>query len=81
MALKRLAHDERFIGAALPGFPGILTPGPAELPFRPHIHSSVPGGASPRSARPDIPAERTAFSVKPSPHLPGALQKRCDRRA
>jgi hypothetical protein len=43
-ALKRLAHDERFLGTHLPGFPGVLHPWGRQLQFHPHIHYIVPGG-------------------------------------
>jgi hypothetical protein len=43
-ARKRLAHDERFIGTALPGFTGVLHPWGRQLPYHPHSHSIVPGG-------------------------------------
>ena len=43
-ARKRLAHEERFIGPNLPGFPGILHPWGRQLQDHPHIHSMVPGG-------------------------------------
>jgi Putative transposase/Transposase zinc-binding domain len=43
-ALKRLAHDARFIGTDLPGFTGILPTWGRQLQYHPHIHSIVPGG-------------------------------------
>ena len=43
-ALQRLAHDARFLGTALPGFPGILPTWGRQLPYHPHLHSLVPGG-------------------------------------
>lgn len=43
-ALKRLAHDERFIGTDLPGFTGILHTWGRQLQYHPHIHYIVPGG-------------------------------------
>jgi hypothetical protein len=43
-ALKRLAHDERFIGTALPGFTGVLHTWGRQLQYHPHIHYIVPGG-------------------------------------
>jgi hypothetical protein len=43
-ALKRLATDERFIGTALPGFPGVLHTWGRQLQYHPHIHYIVPGG-------------------------------------
>jgi hypothetical protein len=43
-ALKRLAHDERFIGTELPGFTGVLHTWGRQLQYHPHIHYIVPGG-------------------------------------
>jgi hypothetical protein len=43
-ALKRLAHDERFIGTDLPGFTGVLHTWGRQLQYHPHLHSIVPGG-------------------------------------
>jgi hypothetical protein len=43
-AITRLANQARFIGTRLPGFTGILPTWGRPLPYRPHIHSSVPGG-------------------------------------
>jgi putative transposase/transposase-like zinc-binding protein len=43
-ALKRLAHEERFIGTNLPGFTGILHTWGRQLQYHPHIHYIVPGG-------------------------------------
>jgi len=43
-ALKRLAHEERFIGTNLPGFTGILHTWGSQLQYHPHIHYIVPGG-------------------------------------
>jgi hypothetical protein len=43
-ARKRLATDQRFIGTALPGFPGVLHTWGRQLQSHPHIHSIVPGG-------------------------------------
>lgn len=43
-ALKRLAHDARGSGTALPGLTGILHTWGRLLPSHPHMHSRVPGG-------------------------------------
>src|SRR5215831_17116987 len=43
-ALKRLAHDERFIGTDLPGFTRVLHTWGRQLQYHPHIHYIVPGG-------------------------------------
>jgi ssDNA-binding Zn-finger/Zn-ribbon topoisomerase 1 len=44
-AMKKLAPDEKFIGADLPGFFGVLHTWGRTLEFHPHIHYIVPGGA------------------------------------
>lgn len=44
-AIKRLVPDEKFIGADLPGFFGVLHTWGRTLEFHPHIHYIVPGGA------------------------------------
>jgi len=44
-AIKKLVPDEKFIGADLPGFFGILHTWGRTLEFHPHIHYIVPGGA------------------------------------
>jgi hypothetical protein len=43
-ALKRLAADERFLGADLPGFTGVLHTWGRQLQYHPHIPYIVPGG-------------------------------------
>jgi hypothetical protein len=44
-AMKKLALDEKFIGADLPGFFGVLHTWGRTLEFHPHLHYIVPGGA------------------------------------
>ena len=44
-AMKKLARDEHYIGADLPGFFGILHTWGRTLEYHPHIHYIVPGGA------------------------------------
>jgi hypothetical protein len=44
-AMKKLVPDEKFIGADLPGFFGVLHTWGRTLEFHPHIHYVVPGGA------------------------------------
>jgi hypothetical protein len=44
-AMKKLALDEKFIGADLPGFFGVLHTWGRTLEYHPHIHYIVPGGA------------------------------------
>jgi Putative transposase/Transposase zinc-binding domain len=44
-ALKKLAPDQKYIGADLPGFFGVLHTGGRTLQYHPHIHYVVPGGA------------------------------------
>jgi hypothetical protein len=43
--LKKLALDEKYIGADLPGFFGVLHTWGRQLQYHPHIHYIVPGGA------------------------------------
>jgi hypothetical protein len=61
-ALKRLARDARFIGTALPGFPGILHTWGRQLQSHPHIHSMVPGGGLSQDRAAWLPS-RANFSV------------------
>jgi hypothetical protein len=61
-ALKRLAKDERFIGTALPGFPGVLHTWGRQLQYHPHIHDIVPGGGLSK-ARPTWCPSRANFFV------------------
>jgi predicted Zn-ribbon and HTH transcriptional regulator len=42
--LKTLACDEKYIGADLPGFFGVLHTWGRKLPYHPHIHYIVPAG-------------------------------------
>jgi len=44
-AIKKLALDQRHIGANLPGFFGVLHTWGRTLQYHPHIHYIVPGGA------------------------------------
>ncbi len=44
-AIKTLTTDPRFIGADRPGFFGVLHTWGRQLPYHPHIHYVVPGGA------------------------------------
>lgn len=44
-AIKKLAQDEKHIGADLPGFFGVLHTWSRTLEFHPHIHYIVSGGA------------------------------------
>ena len=43
--IKKLAADPKYIGADLPGFFGVLHTWGRQLPYHPHIHYIVPGGA------------------------------------
>ena len=60
-ALKRLAHDERCIGTALPGFTGILHTWGRQLQYHPHIHSIVPGGSLSADRSAWLPSRATFF--------------------
>jgi Putative transposase/Transposase zinc-binding domain len=50
-AIKKLALDEHYIGADLPGFFGVLHTWGRTLQYHPHIHYVVPGGALSSSDR------------------------------
>jgi len=43
--IKKLAADQRHIGADMPGFFGVLHTWGRQMPYHPHIHYIVPGGA------------------------------------
>ncbi len=61
-ALKKLAHDARFIGTDLPGFPGILHTWGRQLQYHPHIHYIVPGDGLSKQRDQWLPS-RANFSV------------------
>lgn len=43
-AIKKLAHDPRYIGTDLPGFTGVLHTWGRQLQYHPHVHFIVPAG-------------------------------------
>jgi len=43
--IKKLATDQKYIGADMPGFFGVLHTWGRQMPYHPHIHYIVPGGA------------------------------------
>lgn len=43
--IKKLALDPKYIGGDLPGFFGVLHTWGRQMPYHPHIHYVVPGGA------------------------------------
>ena len=47
--IKMLAADPKYIGADLPGFFGVLHTWGRQMPYHPHIHYVVPGGAFSKS--------------------------------
>jgi hypothetical protein len=47
--IKKLAADPKYIGADMPGFFGVLHTWGRQLPYHPHIHYIVPGGAFSKS--------------------------------
>jgi hypothetical protein len=47
--IKKLALDEKYIGADLPGFFGVLHTWGRQMPYHPHIHYIVPGGGISKS--------------------------------
>lgn len=59
--LKKLARDEKFIGADLPGFFGVLHTWGRQLPYHPHIHYIVPGGALSKSDQRWHPSRKDFF--------------------
>ena len=60
-ALKRLAHDERFIGTDLPGFTGVLHTWGRQLQYHPHIHYVVPGGGLSKDRTTWLPSRANFF--------------------
>ncbi len=61
MALKRLAHDERFLGTNLPGFTDVLHTWGRQLQYHPHIHSIVPGGGLSKDRAVWLPSRANFF--------------------
>lgn len=47
--IKKLAADQKHIGADMPGFFGVLHTWGRQMPYHPHIHYIVPGGALSRT--------------------------------
>ena len=47
--IKKLAADPKYIGADMPGFFGVLHTWGRQMPYHPHIHYIVPGGALSKS--------------------------------
>jgi hypothetical protein len=45
LTIKAFAQDDRWAGGDLPGFFGVLHTWGRQLPYHPHIHYVVPGGA------------------------------------
>jgi hypothetical protein len=43
--IKKLAADQKYIGGDMPGFFGVLHTWGRQMPYHPHIHYIVPGGA------------------------------------
>ena len=81
-ALKRLAQDERFIGADLPGFTGVLHTWGRQLQYHPHIHYIVPGGGLSKDRTTWCPARATFFvPVKALSPIYRALFKEAMRQA
>lgn len=48
-SIKKLAADPKYIGADMPGFLGVLHTWGRQMPYHPHIHYVVPGGAFSKS--------------------------------
>jgi hypothetical protein len=82
LALKRLAQDERFIGTALPGFPGVLHTWGRQLQYHPPIHYIVPGGGLSKDRTTWRPSRANFFvPVKALSPISRALFKEDMRRA
>ena len=47
--IQKLAADPKYIGADMPGFFGVLHTWGRQMPYHPHIHYVVPGGAFSKS--------------------------------
>ena len=47
--IKKLATDQKHIGGDMPGFFGVLHTWGRQMPYHPHIHYIVPGGALSRT--------------------------------
>jgi hypothetical protein len=60
-ALQRLAHYERFIGTALPGFTGVRHTWGRQLQYHPHIHDIVPGGGLAKDRTTCLPSRANRF--------------------
>ena len=60
-ALKRLAHDERFLGPDLPGFTGVLHTWGRQLQYHPHLHDLVPGGGLSKDRTGWLPSRANFF--------------------
>jgi hypothetical protein len=60
-AIKRLAKEKRFIGTAIPGFPGLLPTWGRQLQYHPHVHSIVPGGGLSQGRDQWLPSRATFF--------------------
>ncbi len=80
LARPRLATADRCIGTDLPGFLGVLHPWGRQLPYHPHLHSSVPGGGLAQDRTTWRPSRAHVFvPVKALSPLDRALCK-ADRR-
>lgn len=59
--LKKLTQDQKFIGADLPGFFGVLHTWGRTLSYHPHIHYIVPAGALSKSDQRWHPSRKDFF--------------------
>src|SRR4030042_7056538 len=59
--LKKLVRNEKFIGADLPGFFGVLHTWGRKMPYHPHIHYIAPGGALSKSDQRWRPSRKDFF--------------------
>jgi hypothetical protein len=60
-AIKLIAKDQRFVGAELSGFTGVLHTWGRLLPYHPHIHYIVPAGGLSKSRNLWVSARNTFY--------------------
>lgn len=60
--IKAFAQDDRWAGGDLPGFFGVLHTWGRQLPYHPHIHYIVPGGALSKKDGKWHPTQKACFA-------------------
>jgi hypothetical protein len=69
-ALKKLAHDKRFIGSNRIGYLAVLHTWGSTLQYHPHIHLVIPGGAVSENGDQWLPSRQDLFvHTKPLAHI------------